>query len=152
HEQRDPHASPFPGALRRANTMKTRMLCALVGLSPLALVSCGSSDRTDGTQLGTTAAALSTCSGEWEVVPSPNVGGEDNVLAAVSGAGPRNVWAVGQYAPDENPNMTLSLALHYDGSTWSVVETPNEGHLANALLAVTAQEGAAWAVGYHIGS
>ena len=96
-------------------------------------------------------AELLTADRPWTVVHSPNVGSGDNVLASVAGADAHDVWAVGQVAPDSDPNITLTLALHYDGSAWSVVDTPNRGAQANALLAVAAQPGAAWAVGYHIG-
>jgi hypothetical protein len=104
----------------------------------------------DGRSVTRAAAALDSCDGTWTLVDSPNVGGQDNALASVSGAAPDDVWAVGQVAPDANPNITLTLALHFDGTAWSVVDTPNIGKHANALLAVTAQPGAAWAVGYHI--
>jgi hypothetical protein len=101
----------------------------------------------------TSAITAAACSNnDWELVSSPNVGGQDNVLASVSGVASNDVWAVGQYAPDANPNITLALALHYDGTAWSIVNTPNVGSHANALLAVAAQPGAAWAVGYHIGA
>jgi hypothetical protein len=85
------------------------------------------------------------------VVATPNIGGGDNVLASVRGTSPSDVWAVGQYAPDANPNITLALTLHFDGSSWTSIDTPNIGSHANALLSVTAQPGKAWAVGYHIG-
>src|SRR5437762_313765 len=83
---------------------------------------------------------------------TPNVGGQDNVLAAVSGATPDDVWVVGQFAPDANPNITLTLTEHFNDDSWTVVPSPNLGNnRGNALLAVAAQRGLAWAVGYHIG-
>jgi hypothetical protein len=86
-------------------------------------------------------------------VASPNVGGSDNAFAAVAGTSSQDIWAVGQFSPDANPNITLTLAEHFDGQAWSVVETPNVGtNHGNALLAVAAQPGAAWAVGYDIGA
>jgi hypothetical protein len=132
-----------------------RMQTSFVGLALLTIISlilsACSAQRGVGAVASALAAAPATCSGNWEVATSPNVGGQDNVLAAVAGAASDDVWAVGQYAPDANPNITLSLALHYDGTTWSTVDTPNIGTHANALLSVAAQPGAAWAVGYHIG-
>jgi hypothetical protein len=86
------------------------------------------------------------------LVDSPNAGAQDNVLAAVAGASARDVWAVGQVAPDANPDITLTLTEHFDGDHGSLVESPNAGSHANALLAVAAAGGQAWAVGYHIGA
>jgi hypothetical protein len=99
-----------------------------------------------------TAQAVSACSTDWTVVATPNAGGQDNVLAAVAAASPNDVWAVGQFAPDANPNITLTLTEHFDGQSWSVVPSTNLGsNRGNALIAVAAAGGAAWAVGYHIG-
>jgi len=115
--------------------------------------SCGRSASDDATAAGVASAraALGSCSGDWSQMPSPNVGGGDNSLASVAGSAADDVWAVGQVAPDANPNITLTLALHFDGTAWSVVDTPNAGRHANALLAVAAAGGTAWAVGYDIG-
>src|SRR5215831_2844131 len=96
---------------------------------------------------GQTASANS----HWVVVPSPNVSVQnDNVLAAVAANSSGDVWAVGQFIPDSNPDITNTLAEHWDGTSWSVVSTPNVGALANALFAVTAKSGLAWAGGYFI--
>src|SRR5438552_3659913 len=130
--------------------MKTTIFSSLA-LIAFASTSCGSQAPGEGSSSSSKASALGACTGDWVAVDSPNVGGGDNVLASIAAASPSDVWAVGQYAPDANPNMTLSLALHFDGTAWSVVTTPNVGAHANALLAVTSQPGAAFAVGYDIG-
>jgi hypothetical protein len=85
----------------------------------------------------------------WTVTASPNVGGQDNVLASVAAAARNDVWAVGQFAPDANPNITQTLTEHFDGNAWTVVPSPNVGARANALLSVTAKAGRVWAVGYY---
>jgi hypothetical protein len=124
-------------------------------LFALAAASCAppTDDGGNAGAVTTTTGAASTCSGDWTMVDSPNVGGQDNSLASVSGATKKDVWAVGQFAPDANPNITQTLAEHFDGQAWSVVPTPNVGtNRGNALLAVTSvSNGAAWAVGYDIG-
>jgi len=91
------------------------------------------------------SAAHSECT--WGIFPSPNVGGQDNALVSVAGSSPSNVWAVGQYAPDSNPNQTNTLALHFDGSSWSVVQSPS-ADTATSFLGVTTTGRRAWAVGY----
>src|SRR5262245_47319549 len=120
-------------------------------LLPVAAISCAGA-RDDAERSDETDEALTACAPSWTQVPSPNVGSHDNVLAAVAGRSPRDVWAVGQLAPDDNPDITQTLAEHFDGERWSVVTTPNVGtDRGNALLAVTARRGVAWAVGYYIG-
>jgi hypothetical protein len=88
----------------------------------------------------------------WVVVPSPNVSGQDNILAAVSANSATDVWAVGQFIPDSNQDLTQTLTEHWDGTSWSAITSPNVGTLANALFAVTAKSGLAWAVGYFMDS
>ncbi len=95
-----------------------------------------------------TAASVSP----WVVVPSPNVSGQDNILAAVSANSATDIWAVGQFVPDVNQDLTQTLIEHWDGTSWSAVASPNVGTLANALFSVSAQSGLAWAVGYFIDS
>jgi hypothetical protein len=124
-----------------------------LGLLALGAASCGVAPADPGTSATSqVTGAVGSCTGDWTVVESPNVGGQDNSLAAVSGSSPTDIWAVGQFAPDADPNITLTLAEHFDGSAWSVVPTPNVGtDHGNALLAVAAQAGVGWAVGYDIG-
>jgi hypothetical protein len=135
-------------------TTKNSKLVSLAALL-VGAASCGVDSPADppAAGVGAVTAAASTCTGDWVQVTSPNVGGSDNSLAAVVGVATNDIWAVGQFSPDANPNITLTLAEHYDGIAWSVVDTPNVGtNHANALLAVAAQPGAAWAVGYDIGA
>jgi hypothetical protein len=94
----------------------------------------------------------STPTSPWVVVPSPNVSGQDNVLAAVSANSASDVWTVGQFIPDANQDLTQTLIEHWDGTAWSAVASPNVGTLANALFAVSAKSGLAWAVGYFMSS
>src|SRR5207248_5597943 len=58
-----------------------------------------------------------------------------------------DVWAAGSY----NPTATLeqSLALHWDGTSWTQVSTPNPGTASYVLRGVAAVYGNdVWAVGY----
>jgi hypothetical protein len=59
----------------------------------------------------------------WSVVPSPNANNTGNVLMSISGTSPTDIWAVGDKAA---PGIEVrTLALHFDGTTWSVVPTPS---------------------------
>ncbi len=97
-------------------------------------------------------AGLAAACQIWTQVKSPDISMTgDNTFAAIAGTAPDDVWAVGQYIPNTRPNITRSFTAHYDGKSWSNVESPNDGPQANALHQVTAvPNGEAWAVGYSI--
>ncbi|HKP89768.1 MAG TPA: hypothetical protein VJT75_07295 [Thermoleophilaceae bacterium] len=67
----------------------------------------------------------------WSVVPSPNPDPNVNVLHAITRAGVDDLWAVGQKGLDKGntgvPPGTRTLALHWDGTSWSPASTPNRG-------------------------
>ena len=87
----------------------------------------------------------------WAQVRSPDVGANDNSLGAIAGRSPDDIWAVGNYLPPRFPDVTSTLAVHYDGHHWGVVPTPNVGGGQNTLLGVTAlPDGTAWAVGDYV--
>jgi len=59
----------------------------------------------------------------WSVVPTPNANDTGNLLSSISANSPHDIWAVGnQVAPN---TAVKTLALHFDGMSWSVVPTPN---------------------------
>jgi hypothetical protein len=67
----------------------------------------------------------------WTRVASPNPDPFSNVLHAVGGRGPHNIWAVGQRTRSKTstgvPPGTRTLAMHWNGSAWTTVATPNVG-------------------------
>lgn len=83
----------------------------------------------------------------WAVVPSPDVAIQDslNGVAAISAD---DVWAVGNYFVNTpTGSEALTLILHFDGHSWSVVSSPSPGSDDN-LFAVTAVSASdVWAVG-----
>ncbi len=80
----------------------------------------------------------------WNTVPSPRDEGMDtSYLMAVSKVSSNDVWAVG--ASGSNSAYTShSLTMHWDGTQWSIVSSPDIGGL-NAVSAVSAND--VWAVG-----
>jgi hypothetical protein len=61
----------------------------------------------------------------WSVVPSPSPAVYENDLQAVTAVSANDIWAVGER---EGLDYVLhTLAEHWDGSTWSVVSTPDAG-------------------------
>jgi hypothetical protein len=94
----------------------------------------------------------------WTVVPSPNGAEPINWLTGVSAISPTDVWAVG-YTNDGNgfESQSFTLTMHYDGTDWQVVDSPNpipdpnpgNYDASNELYAVHANStGDVWAVGH----
>jgi hypothetical protein len=83
----------------------------------------------------------------WSLVPSPNPAMAVNSLLGVD-ARAGDAWAVGYSCAGTSCAPTQSLALHWDGTNWSAVPSPNPGssdtHL-NAVSMPAAND--AWAVG-----
>jgi hypothetical protein len=75
----------------------------------------------------------------------------DTQLASVAAVSPTDVWAVGSTAA--TGKALLTLAEHWNGSSWSIVRIPDAGNAATlggdeltAITAVSASD--VWAVGY----
>ncbi len=84
----------------------------------------------------------------WTIVPSPNKGPFPNSLADVAAVAPDDVWAVGTWFTKAFDDRTLTL--HWDGTSWHRVKSPNAGppKAANDLVSVTASAtDDVWAVG-----
>jgi hypothetical protein len=91
--------------------------------------------------------------GNWNVVPSPNVGSGTygNRLNAVAIVSPNDVWAVGfSPTPGGPAYVRKSLIEHWDGTDWRVVPSPNPAASddveLNGVVAVSAND--VWAVGH----
>jgi hypothetical protein len=83
---------------------------------------------------------------QWQVVPSPNVGSSNNFLYGVAARSANDVWAVGTYAAAGNVEQTL--IVHWDGTQWLAVPSPNVASARNYLhsVAIVAANDV-WAVG-----
>ncbi|MBV8357616.1 MAG: hypothetical protein JO189_06725 [Deltaproteobacteria bacterium] len=109
-----------------------------------------SSDRISKQGAGLAAGKASLTGSGWQVVPSRNLSGQDNVLAAISAASFTDAWSVGTYYPGSS-GVLATLAHHFDGTRWTAYQLPNVGMQENALLAVSMPSpNDAWAVGYYV--
>ena len=81
----------------------------------------------------------------WSVVPSPNPGVTGDQLYAVIAASAKDVWAVGEMSGTNGPN--LALIEHWDGSKWSVVQSPPDGLESTLLYSLSGSSGNITAVG-----
>jgi hypothetical protein len=57
-----------------------------------------------------------------------------------------DVWAVGHFITAGFP-VDRTLTLHFDGVSWSTVDSPNAGTTDNLLRGVAASATEVWAVG-----
>ncbi|MBV9008400.1 MAG: dockerin type I repeat-containing protein, partial [Verrucomicrobia bacterium] len=85
----------------------------------------------------------------WSITSSPNSSNEENFLYGITCTGVSDCWAVG-YDYTQDAQLYRTLIEHYDGSSWSIVTSPNGSSQSNYFQAVTcAGAGDCWAVGYY---
>src|SRR6266566_2892337 len=72
----------------------------------------------------------------WSVVKSPNVWLSTNYLSGVTAVSATDVWAGGTY--DNSSGQELTLIENWNGTSWSVVPSPNVGSGENDLYSVEA--------------
>jgi hypothetical protein len=78
----------------------------------------------------------------WGIEQAPNVGG---VLNAISVRAHDDIWAVGYFNGEVN---SRTLTMHFDGSAWTVVPSPNlpDGNRLEDVVALSSTN--VWAVGW----
>src|SRR5919107_1254732 len=92
------------------------------------------------------AGAALTCGTSWQSVPLPTGLKYPQALAPIAAS---NIWVVGNSTPGIFGDMTTE---RWNGSSWSVVSSPNPATLGNSLLGVAATgPNDVWAVGWKIG-
>jgi len=69
---------------------------------------------------------------QWSVVPAQTPG-KASVLEGVAAVSSNNVWAVGEFV-DSSDNVEKTLIQHWDGSSWSIVTSPNQPNTTNDIL------------------
>ena len=62
----------------------------------------------------------------WSVVPNPSLATVDNILNGVTAISATNVWAVGA-ENNTTAGVEQTLIEHWDGTSWSVISSPNQG-------------------------
>jgi hypothetical protein len=87
----------------------------------------------------------------WRIVKVPEPGGAISLgLGSVACSGPWACIAVGSYQKERG--VTLTLAERWDGTSWSVQDTPNKGTLFSQLDGVScATNSSCAAVGSYLG-
>ena len=123
-------ASPNPGT-------ELRGLSGVSADSPTDAWAAGSYCTTTSCLAGQDTLLLHWNGTAWSKVPSPNPG-PDSFLVAVSTVTPSDAWATGEVCTTSDCAESDTLLLHWNGTAWSRVPTPNPGPLFNELNGVTA--------------
>jgi hypothetical protein len=85
----------------------------------------------------------------WDVVPSADFGSGFNTLYGVDVISANDIWAVGNYSNAQVDSRTL--AEHWDGTSWTVVPSPNVVTGTNTLISVDAvSANSIWAAGAYV--
>jgi alpha-tubulin suppressor-like RCC1 family protein len=101
---------------------------------------------TDAWAVGENGLRTATLSAHWNgtawsfvQTPFPQDGNDpQNFLTGVTATGPGDVWASGYEGNVNQQNFSLPYVLHWDGTAWSLTETPNAGTEGSLLAGVTA--------------
>jgi len=86
----------------------------------------------------------------WSVVPTPpfNSNTNNEVLVGIVALSSDNIWTAGQFLLPLQGSAQQTLTENWDGSSWSVVPSPNAKRSNNRLHGITATpNGTLWAVG-----
>src|SRR5207248_2646004 len=85
----------------------------------------------------------------WNLIPTPHIDGAWYTnLVSVAAVSPNDVWAVGSYI-NHGTGPYITLTMHWNGTQWSIVPSPNVGDGFNQLSGVVAfSANDIWAVGH----
>lgn len=85
---------------------------------------------------------------QWNIVLSPSPDSQFNELRGVAALSANDVWAVGYRGGTKAETPIETLILHWDGTRWSQVASPNIAGGSNQLFGITAiSANDIWAVG-----
>jgi hypothetical protein len=97
-------------------------------------------------------ALIETWNGKkWSIADNPQPGSVRDMFFAASALSPSDVWVVGDQ--EGGDGLFETLAEHWDGTSWTVVPTPDPGSSGNHLYAVDAvSPDDVWAAGQQLGA
>lgn len=87
----------------------------------------------------------------WKVISSPNASSSDNELFGVAAVSTSNAWAVGLYSPNGS-KTSQTLIEQWNGTTWTVVPSPNPGTNSTLSSVVALSSNNVWAAGNYSSS
>src|SRR5439155_153492 len=83
---------------------------------------------------------------QWSIIDTPTFGYDESDIFDVAAVSSNNVWAVGYHVAG---GYSQTLIIHWDGTQWSVIPSPNPAsHWTGELYSVVAiSADDVWAVG-----
>jgi hypothetical protein len=147
-------ASPSPGGTSMNFEINTLNGVSAVSATDASAVGSYNNPTTGATE----TLALHWNGTKWSKVASPSPGGtsmnfDNSFLHGVSADSATDAWAVGHYISSTTAG-TEAVALHWNGTKWSKIASPNPGgtiasayNTLNGISAVSATD--AWAVGFY---
>lgn len=133
----------------RFNPART-VLNSVTAIAPNDVWAVGNTFTTDGTNEPDAAVSMHWNGTAWSFAKTPSVLSHD-VLTSVTALAANDVWAAG-YRDDVTGSIPVRVSLteHWDGTTWSVVASPNGPTGVDTSLfgaSALASSGEVWAVG-----
>jgi hypothetical protein len=123
----------------------------LSAVTCVAASDCWAVGRSDIGHTYTSTTLMRWDGSSWNVVPSPSVQNMTNGLVDITCVSSSSCWAVG-YTINIQTVQVQTLTLHWDGTSWQIVASPNLGNGFNALYGVAcASDSDCWAVGFENG-
>ena len=109
----------------------------LVAVSCHRATSCQAVGQYGDASLGTNQTLIESWNGtSWSIVPSPDIGNNVNDLLGVSCQSTHSCQAVGLYL-DQSLGQYQTLIESWNGASWTIVPSPNNGTGYNVLAAVS---------------
>ncbi len=139
-------------ALQDLSAVNESCITGISEISPSDIWAVGWSSPNGGSNVTVTEHWDGT---SWTSVSSPNVGTGDNQLNGVVALADDNVWAAGfSTAAPDGAAANQTLIEHWNGTSWTVVPSPNvayggqvRNNLLQGMVAVSADD--LWALGYY---
>jgi hypothetical protein len=145
---------PSPNPAVRSHNGAQQVLHAVAAISPTDVWAVGDTiDTATGSFLPDKTLTMHWNGSAWSVVASPDHPAEDELLA-VTAASSSDVWAVGDFVQrTSTTTIARSLTLHWNGTSWSTVASPNGGDGSGDTILTGASalsSGEVWAAGFYL--
>ena len=129
------------------NATSSNLLTGVAAVAGNNVSAVGYTVTTDGTNQPDRTLIEHWNGSVWSVVASPSPASDDT-LSGVAARSASDIWAVGT-RQDRSGAIPIDRTLteHWNGTTWSVVASPNVGGNDNLLNGVSAATGDVWTVG-----
>jgi hypothetical protein len=122
---------------------------AVTALSPTNVWAVGTLQTFFNHRTHTKAAVEHWDGTSWSIVPSPIATTSpalNSSLRGIAAISANDIWAVGSF--NKSSGGAATLTEHWDGTSWSIISSPNPGTASNSLFAATAlSDGTVVAVG-----